>query len=220
MIVFLVACAPAERKPAGVEDTAGVVDDTSSDTSTDTSTDTSVVGDPFVDVVVSFTPGDGAGFGQDRFPDVVYGPPDAPGTGAGSLDVLSLGNAGEIIVEFTDILAVDGEGIDLIVFENAFTGWVETGVVAASGDGETWAEWPCDTTSYVGCAGVAPVYSNPENGIDPTDHATAGGDAFDLADVGLAEATYVRVRDSGANSYDGTSGGFDLDAMAVVNGRP
>jgi hypothetical protein len=46
----------------------------------------------------------------------------------------------------------------------------------------------------------------------------AGGDAFDLADIGLQRARFVRIRDSGENPYEGTAGGFDLDALAVVNG--
>jgi len=197
---------------------------TSGDSSADTA-DTGVPAGPdaFVDAVVSYTPGDFAGFGQDRLPEVVYGPPDSPGGGGASTDVLTLGREGEIVVTF-DLAIVDGEGPDLLVFENPFTGWYETGYVAVSEDGETWREWPCDPTDaaalYPGCAGVALVYASADNGVDPTDPATAGGDAFDLADLGLTRARYVRVRDSGANPYAGTSGGFDLDAMAVVHGEP
>lgn len=179
--------------------------------------------DPFADEVVSFVAGEGAGFGQDALPDIVLGPPRAPGTGAGSTDVLSFGREGVIVLGFDDVVVVDGEGPDLLVFENPFTGWVETGHVAASEDGVEWHEWPCDPADseggFPGCAGVALVYANPDNGIDPTDPEEAGGDAFDLADVGLARARYVRIRDSGANPYDGPGGGFDLDALAVVNGE-
>ena len=178
--------------------------------------------DPFADAVVSFSPGENAGFGQDKLPGVVLGAPQGGGSG-GSTDVVSLGDQGTIIVEFTDIGLVDGPGPDLLVFENAFTGWVETGFVAVSDDGVTFAEWPCAAddaaNGYPGCAGVAPVYASPDNDVDPTDPATAGGDAFDLADVGLGAARYVRIRDSGANPYAGTTGGFDLDAVAVVNGQ-
>lgn len=179
--------------------------------------------DPFADAVVSFTPGEGAGYGQDGFPDVVLGPPTGDEGGGGSLDVLSLGREGVIVLEFDDIGLVDGEGPDLLVFENPFPAYTEPGVVAASEDGLTWLEWPCAAEDaeggYPGCAGVNPVYSHPSNGIDPTDPAVAGGDAFDLGDLGLPRARFVRVRDSGVNSYDGTSGGFDLDALAVVNGE-
>jgi hypothetical protein len=180
--------------------------------------------DPFADEVVSFEPGEFAGYGQDALPDVVLGGPEGAGASAGSADVVSLGQGGVIVLAFTDIGLVDGEGPDLLVFENAFTAWPETGVVAVSEDGETWLEWPCDAADaeggYPGCAGVTAVLASSANGIDATDPDLAGGDAFDLADLGLSRARYVRITDSGANSYSGDSGGFDLDALAVVNGEP
>jgi hypothetical protein len=175
---------------------------------------------PFVAEVVSFTPGAGAGYGQDRFPDVVYGPPQAPGDGGGSLDVLSVGESGEIVVAFLDVDLIDGPGDDLAVFENAFRGWPEPGIVGVSEDGEAWYEWPCDPVDapggYPGCAGVALVYANASNGVDAR-LPEAGGDRYDLAELGLTRARYVRVRDSGTNPYAGTSGGFDLDAMAALH---
>lgn len=178
--------------------------------------------DAFADELVSFTPGAGAGYGQDCLPDVVLGPPRAPGDGGGSLDVLSLGAGGEIVLAFDDPGIVDGEGPDLLVFENPFTGWYEPASVAVSDDGVTWYEWPCDPTDadglYPGCAGVGVVYSNPDNGVDPTDPEAAGGDAFDLADLGISAARYVRVRDAGLTEGSGTTSGFDLDGMAIVGG--
>ena len=193
----------------------------------------SVLASPFPSSVVSFEEGSGAGFGKDRFPEVVLGPPQGAGN-AGSLDVLSLGEAGEVVLRFDGIELVDGDGPDLLVFENPFTNWYETGVVAVSADGMTWFEWNCDpedaTGLYPGCAGVGLVWSNPDNGIDPTDPESAGGDAFDLADLDIPPAhladlgvrgfRYVRIRDSGRNRYGGISGGFDLDAIAAVNGEP
>ena len=179
-------------------------------------------GDPFADSVVSFEPGDGAGFGEDELPDVVLGAPNGTESGAPSLDVLSLGDGGVIVLGLEDFALTDGEGIDLLVFENPMEAWSETGIVGVSDDGETWTEWPCDAADedggYPGCAGVEIVYAGPD-GADPTDPSTAGGDAFDLADIGVAHARFVRITDSGANTYDGESGGFDLDAIAVVNGE-
>ncbi len=251
LLALLLACAPGPDDDAGKDtsrdtstdatqddtsagggDTAGDPGDTSasdtgadsgdSDTGADTVTPVTYDPWPFIDSVVDYVPGAFAGYGQDGFPDVVYGPPEAPGNGGGSLDVLSLGEGGSIVVAFRDLDLVDGPGPDLVVFENPFTGWAETAVVGVSEDGTTWTEWPCATDDaaggYPGCAGVALVYANSTNGIDARDPETAGGDAFDLADVGLTRARYVRVRDSGANVYAGVSGGFDLDAMAVVNG--
>jgi hypothetical protein len=171
---------------------------------------------PFATDVQSFLPGEGAGFGQDIYPGVVFGPPLGAGEGAGSLDVLSLGLGGELVLGFEGDL-VDGPGPDLIVFENAFVGWQEPGVVSASVDGETWIDWPCDAEDseggFPGCAGVAPSLSHPDNCIDATDPLLAGGDAFDLSAIGLESAAYIRVRDAGS-----LSGGFDLDSIAIVNG--
>lgn len=179
--------------------------------------------DPFADRVVTYRPGEAAGFGQDRLPRVVLGPPDGGGPMQSGLDVLSLGRGGEIIVELQDIGIVDGPGPDLLVFENPFIGWIETGVVAVSQDGQTFFEWPCTAKDpakkFPGCAGVNPVLSSIKNGVSPTDPKQSGGDAFDLAELGVPRARFVRVRDSGENSYAGVSGGFDLDAVAVVNGE-
>ena len=226
MISLLLACTEAAKSPSEsqpVHDSADSSTDSSTDTS-DSTEDRFPTGDPFADAVISFSPGEGAGYGQDSYPTVVLGSPEAPGTGGGSLDVLSLGKQGEIVLAFTDYGLVDGEGPDLLVFENPFTGWYEPGRVAVSDDGINWMEWPCDPADasgvYPGCAGVALVYANSSNGIDPTDPATAGGDAFDLADLGITQARYVRIQDGGLADYSGNSGGFDLDALAVIHETP
>jgi len=163
-------------------------------------------------------------------PGVVLGPPVGGGEHAGGLDVVSLGKNGTIELRFDGVIIVDGPGPDFIVFENAFSGWRETGHVAARAEVAgarplaPWKEWPCDPKDaaggFPGCAGVNPVLSSPDNGIDPTDPAVAGGDAFDLADLGIARSRRIRIRDSGLNEYEGNTGGFDLDAIVVVNGEP
>ena len=183
-------------------------------------------GDPFAVEVVDFQPGEGAGFGQDRFPEVVLGPPHGGGERAGSLDVLSLGRGGAIVLRLGRA-AVDGPGPDLLVFENPFRFpggvFVEPGEVSVSDDGEVWATFPCDPSApeATGCAGVDPVLANVEtNDLDPTNPEQAGGDAFDLADVGLETARFVRIVDVGGEpGFGAPSEGFDLDALAVVT-RP
>ena len=185
--------------------------------------------DPFVDCVESFTP-EGAEFGQDRFPQVVFGPPQAGAGGTGSVDVLSLGCGGEVTLYFDAPAIVDGPGPDFIVFENPLPAgtstFVEPARVLISADGLTWHAFPCDpanTSPPIGCAGIARVFAGPDNTLDPTDPATAGGDAFDLAQLGLGEARYVRLLDVGETYYGartwcgGGGGGFDLDAIAVVH---
>ena len=209
LISLLAACGAPPAIDAGVKELdAGMRD----------------AGDPWADRVTLFTPGPGAGFGQDRFPAVVLGPPSGGGESSGSTDVLSLGKNGVIELEFVDLLAIDGPGVDLLVFENGFTGFLELGVVAVSEDGVDWRTFPCAATldaGVNGCAGTRPVYANPAQGISGTDPAVAGGDGYDLADVGLTRARFVRVTDTGTNRFYGMpGGGFDLDALAVVNSAP
>ncbi len=188
--------------------------------------------DRFVTHVVSKALGACAGFGLNRMPGVVEGPPIGGGDGTGSLDVLSLGNGGEIVLSFDPNAIVDGAGSDFIVFENPFLIGgdphkpnAEPGEVSVSEDGVTWKTFPCTATAYPygACAGWHPVYSSPSNGISPVDPVTAGGDPFDLADVGLASARFVRIRDK-ANEQcppgsPSTTNGFDLDAISIVNAR-
>jgi hypothetical protein len=189
--------------------------------------------DRFVTQVVGFEAGACAGFGQSEMPEIVEGPPVGGGTGNGSLDVLSLGNGGTIVVAFGPNTIVDGPGADFIVFENPFdiggsanNPNAEPGEVSVSDDGVNWTTFPCTATSYPygECAGWRPVLSNPNNCVSPLDPATAGGDPFDLADVGVTSAKYVRIVDKiveacPSNPVDApNTNGFDLDAIAIVNG--
>lgn len=213
----------------------------------------SVHADSFVDRVAVFEPGPGAGFGQDAFPEIVLGPPIGAGTSGGSMDVLSLGDGGVIVLEFVDNIAINGPGPDLIIFENAFFAggdpenvFCEVAFVEVSQDGIEYHRFPNDydpdgtpvnnPDNWTGFAGVAPVLSRPDNGIDPTDPDTAGGDLFDLDDVGLEWVRYLRIIDTGEGDtaatdddgdiiYDpglpgGTMAGFDLDAVAAVFSEP
>ena len=171
--------------------------------------------EPFVDAVVSFSPGDGAGFGQESFPDIVFGPPEGAGDMRGSFDVLSLGNGGEIVLAFADWIIYDAEGVDFIVFENTFIGWIEIGEVSVSMDGVEWYTFPCSLEEpYTNCAGVTPVFSNIDNCIDARNIEEAGGDGFDLALLGIESAKYVKIVDKSILGF----GGFDLDGIAIVHG--
>lgn len=185
---------------------------------------------PYADEVVSYVIGPGGGLNEEDLPEIVLGPPRGQGPSQGSFHIFSLGRGGEIVLEFTDYLVFDGEGVDFTVFENAFqigsdpeNTFAEPGIVAVSEDGEDFFEFPCDFEArpYAGCAGVHPTLANPdENEIDPTDPNVSGGDSFDLADVDLTTARFVRIRDSGEifGPAGGISAGFDLDAVAIVNG--
>ncbi|HEX6271800.1 MAG TPA: hypothetical protein VFZ53_02115 [Polyangiaceae bacterium] len=183
---------------------------------------------PYAREVVSFELGEGAGFGEDELPDVVLGPPDGRGVLSGSLDVLSLGKAGNIVVAFGELGIADGEGADFVVFENAF--WpggdptlvfAEPGEVSVSEDGSEWHTFPCDADGdgagrFAGCAGWSPALEFDPSAAVPLEPAVTGGDAFDLADLGLARARFVRITDVSL-SGSAPSAGFDLDAVGVVH---
>ncbi len=177
---------------------------------------------PFADAVADYKIGTGGGFGSSKLPDVALGAPHGAGKMAGNTNsVLSLGCNGYIVLEMKDYIIADGPGVDFIVFENAFAGWAEPGVVGVSNDGQNFVEFPCDAQNapYKGCAGVSSVFSNSgDNTIDPTDPLTAGGDAFDLAAVDMTTARFVRVRDAGCKALGGSTAGFDFDAISVVWG--
>ena len=181
--------------------------------------ESATTGDPFADEVVSFTPGTFAGFGKVDLPGVVLGPPMGGGANSGSLDVVSLGCGGEIVLRFDEPGVPDGPGVDLLVFENPFSTWLELGEVSVSVDGQSWQTFPCqaDAKDPVGCAGVQPVLADGSDWRLATDPGVAGGDGFDLADLGLSRVYYVRVRDLATQSCEGTSAGFDLDAVAAVH---
>lgn len=200
--------------------------------------------DPFADRVVSYTIGAGGGKNETLLPGVVLGGPRGRGAFEGSQDTLSLGLGGTIVLEFTDNVVADGPGPDLLVFENAFfprglvTGlpYVEPATVSVSADGVTWATFPCQLDAppyYPGCAGIYPVFATGDDaalvpsttpigalvGV-PVDQfvvpAGAGGDAFDLADVGLAVARFVRIEASMLKPALDAQSGFDLDAVAAL----
>lgn len=183
--------------------------------------------DRFATKVVSFTPGACAGFGANRMPEIVLGPPSGAPAGQGGTDVVSLGTGGEIVLSLEPNAIVDGPGVDLLVFENAFLRsgtdetFAEPGEVSVSDDGETWTTFPCTATAapWGACAGWH-VVTPSGAGVSPVDPAQAGGDPYDLADIGVARARFVRIRDTGGQRCASSSvntNGFDLDAIAAVN---
>lgn len=189
--------------------------------------------DPWLDRLVAFGAGENAGFGQSDLTSVVLGPPEGGGALQGGTDVLSLGTGGSVTVAFRDNLVFDGPGDDLVVFENPFfvgdidgQVFTEYGFVEVSADGREFVRFPFDPGSGEGLAGRTPVLSNSGNGLDPLS-SDAGGDRFDLADIGLRFVRFVRLVDAGSGVDDvgnhvasGDKAGFDLDAAAAINSTP
>jgi hypothetical protein len=181
---------------------------------------------PYATKVVSFSPGKCAGFGASKMPKIVLGPPVGGGHDQGSTDVVALGTGGEIVLSFEPNVLVDGPGVDLLVFENAFYAagadepFAEPGEVSVSEDGETWHTFPCTATQspWGACAGWHWVSKEDSLSLDP---AKVGGDPFDLADIGITRAKFVRIVDKGNQACNPVSNpktnGFDLDAIAAVH---
>jgi hypothetical protein len=173
-------------------------------------------GPVFATHVLDVVYGPGQDHGRDAMPEIALGPPRGAGCCAGSLDVVSLGNGGSITLGFANNGIVDGPGPDFVVFENAFefggTVFAELGTVSVSEDGEHWHEFPCDAVAppYGHCAGHRPVYLAGEG-----DMKSGGGDPFDLADISLAAARFVRIVDR--IDLDGPMGVFDLDAVGIIH---
>ena len=129
--------------------------------------------------------------------------------------------------------------------------FADPGRVSVSQDGTTWYEFPCSLTTnpalgifYPGCAGVYPVLSNASNPnaphpsiptqgdigdliglplIPPPTPGGAGGDSFDLADVGLGWARYVRIVDANfvtGDPFGPNNAGVDIDAVTAIHSVP
>jgi hypothetical protein len=168
---------------------------------------------------------------------------NALGGADGTFGVVSLGDGGQITLSFTQPI-VNGPGADFAVFENGFrfNGGVfgELAFVEVSADGVNFVRFPSvsltPTDTQVG----------PFDALDPAlIHNLAGqfpaleGTPFDLSDVGLSSAGYVRVIDAVGSidprlaTFDSqghiindpyptpfASGGFDLDAVGVIHQAP
>ena len=124
--------------------------------------------------------------------------------------------------------------------------FAEPGEVAVSDDGVTFIPFLYDTSAlqYVGqdqtpswalpllrgLAGITPTFTGNWTLPDDPDVwdpagiggvSGAGGDAFDLADVGLARARFVRITDLGLlTGFTGPAEGFDLDAIIALHSLP
>ncbi len=102
--------------------------------------------------------------------------------------MLQLGAGGSILLGFADNVIYDGPGPDFQVFgESARDDFI---IVEVSADGQAWSAYP---------------------------KANESPQPFDLADVGLHQAVFVRITDV----QPGTPTGAELDAVeAIHNGSP
>jgi hypothetical protein len=191
----------------------------------------SFASDPWADTAYFVYEPPNSGYGSGHFPGNVCGPPDSNATECvptnDPKEIRSLGTGGILILEFNDNSIIDEPGPDFTVFENPFfilctttvvcdTVYIfaETGIISVSQDGDSFIQFPYDSVCWEGLAGVTPTTG--ENPLDPT---VSGGDAFDLADVGLSWASYVRIQDA-ANLVKDKGEDFELDAVVAVHSGP
>jgi hypothetical protein len=173
---------------------------------------------------------------QFKTPQFALGP-----AGSDSTDVVSLGRAGEIVLEF-DPAIVDGDGWDLAVFENGITDtFLELGFVEVSTDGETFVRFDhaslgdspvdpfgtVDTTRAGGLAGkYRQGFGTPVDLLTLKNRPEVAAGLVDLLDVRFVKIVDVvgdgSMTDSfGHPIYDPyptvDSAGFDLDAVAALH---
>ena len=183
-----------------------------------------------IDTVYAVRWGTGQDFGREFFSQNIMGFPDtnarADGGSVNPRQICSLGMNGEIIVGWKHALLVNRPGIDFTVFENAFLKFdgkpfAEPARIAVSKDGRTFVEFPFDSLTLRGCAGITPVNGDKS----PCTPQESGGDGFDLSDIGMDSIRFIRIRDitpwlsarSSHPLWDPTLSGFDLDAVVGLH---
>lgn len=182
------------------------------------------------DTVFSVRWGSGQTFGREKFPSNVLGLPDTSARAdrptAIAEAVCSLGLGGEIILGWKNAVLVNRTGADFTVFENPFIRFdgkvfAEPGKIAVSRDGVRFVEFPFDSLSLRGCAGVTPTSGDKS----PFNPSISGGDSFDLAQIGIDSVRFIKITDISATVlnnpqhpfYDPTISGFDLDAVVGMS---
>lgn len=182
------------------------------------------------DTVFSVRWGTGQNFGREQFPRNVLGLPDtsarADRPAVTAEAVCSLGLGGEIIIGWKNAILLNRTGADFTVFENVFLyfgerRYAEPAKVAVSQDGVRFVEFPFDSLSLRGCAGVTPT-NGDKSAFNPN---VSGGDSFDLAVIGMDSVRFIKITDVSQivlnNTqhpfYDPTISGFDLDAVVGVS---
>jgi len=179
------------------------------------------------DTVVEFLPGSGPTGGQSElyFPANILGWPSPNAQKnvpeSSQEEICSIGLGGSITLSWSGKRLVDRDGVDFTVYENAFEYfngiYTEPAVVSVSQDGIEWLTFPFNDQTLEGLAGTQPTIGDADVSIP----GAAGGDGFDIADLGLEYIRYIRLtdttnlilKDKEHPNYDVTLNGFDLDAV-------
>lgn len=150
----------------------------------------------WADAVVSFRPGDPAA-SRSRDPNAALGEPDYQGVDDAEDEAtyVSLGHGGELVLAFADNVLVDGEGVDLAIYEIGPE--VEPILIAISEGGEDW-------TTEVGCV----------------EGATCAVDIAPFVEPGQ-RFRFLKLTDAKAGkSNDSEWPGADINAIGAINTLP
>jgi hypothetical protein len=150
----------------------------------------------WADAVVAFAPGEPAA-SRSRDPNAALGKPDYKGTDDAKDEAtyVSLGHGGELVLELTDNILVDGEGPDLAIFEIGPE--VEAILIAVSEDGKDW-------TTEVGRVEGATCTVDIAPFVEP-------GQRF----------RFIKLTDAKAGkSNDSAWPGADINAVGAINTSP
>ena len=155
--------------------------------------------------------------------------------------VISLGDSGVVTLSFAEPIS-NNEGYDFAVFENGFavglSYFLELAHVEVSENGTDFVRFPSESLSDTGLQTDNFGYTDPTKLRNLAGkHQAPYGTLFDLEEVGLEEVNFVRLVDVVGSVIDSlgsrdskgriindpwptpfASSGFDLDAVAVVNG--
>ncbi len=161
--------------------------------------------------------------------------------GAMDGDVVSLGDGGSAVLTFENPI-VNIPGFDFAVFENGFkvglSFYLELAFVEVSADGKNYVRFPNESVIDTSYQTDNFAYTNPIQVYNLAGkHQAPYGTLFDLNEVGLDSIKYVKIIDVVGSITDSLgsrdskgkiindpypspfeSSGFDLDAVAVVNG--
>ncbi len=167
---------------------------------------------------------------------------DSNALGAFDGAIVSLGDGGIATLSF-DQAIINRDGYDFAVFENGFkvglSYYLELAHVEVSKDGVNFVRFPSESLTDTSYQTNNFSYTSPEKVYNLAGkHQAPYGSLFDLDEVGMDTISYVRLIDvvGSVNDSFGTrdskgrlindpfpspfeSSGFDLDAVAVVNGN-
>jgi hypothetical protein len=165
----------------------------------------------FVDNVVVDGPGDDLTVFENSFLEI----------GAGSITQPPFAEPGLVSVSQDGVVwhAFDACPIDDEMAGPYWTGCAGTYPVLSNAGGATPHASVPTTTPITSLVGVPVISLVPPSGTPP---AGAGGDSFDLGDVGLAWARFVKVESASfvTGPVGESNAGFDLDAVAAIHAEP